>query len=126
MKNKTSGDLDKKNPVTVECIDLSVWISETFSADDHITLLMDIEGAEYDVLEKMVADNSIGIIDVLYVEFHAHKMVMDVPRHVSLIKNLMSIETLDLRGDFKPSKTTPQMGRIEEYVSKQYLKGCEK
>ena len=40
---KTRGNLDFDNPVTVESIDLSKWLTENFNKDDHIILKMDIE-----------------------------------------------------------------------------------
>jgi hypothetical protein len=35
---------------------------------------MDIEGAEYDVLEKMVKDGSIYYVNELYIEWHSFKI----------------------------------------------------
>jgi hypothetical protein len=34
-------------------------------------LKLDIEGAEYDVLWKMIKENTIKMVDELYVEFHS-------------------------------------------------------
>ena len=59
--------------VLVECVDLSQFILDNFSIEDYIVLKMDIEGAEYEVLRKMIKDNSINYIKDLYVEFHSHK-----------------------------------------------------
>ena len=41
-------------------------------------LKLDIEGAEYQVLDKMIRDGSIAYVDRLYVEFHNVKV--DIPR----------------------------------------------
>jgi FkbM family methyltransferase len=59
--------------IEVECLDLSDFILNTFSKEDFIVVKMDIEGAEYAVLRKMIEDKSINYIDELYVEFHSHK-----------------------------------------------------
>jgi sacsin len=56
--------------VKVPCIDFSKWILETFSKEDFIVLKMDIEGAEKEVLEKMIKDGSIDFIKIAYVEPH--------------------------------------------------------
>jgi FkbM family methyltransferase len=56
-----------------ECLDLSQFILDNFSKDDFIVIKMDIEGAEYEVLRKMIKDNSILYINELFVEFHSHK-----------------------------------------------------
>ena len=49
---------------------MSKWITDNFTKDDYIILKMDIEGAEYEVLNKMIDDNSIKYINKLYVDFH--------------------------------------------------------
>jgi len=54
----------------VPCIDFSKWIINNFSKDDFIVLKMDIEGAENDVLKKMIDDGSIDYIRIAYIEPH--------------------------------------------------------
>ncbi len=86
MRNKTTGCLNKNNPVNVDSIDFSSWIKKTFNKEtDFIILKMDIEGAEYDVLEKMINDGSLGYISFLFIEWHAHKLSgFDKKRHARL------------------------------------------
>jgi FkbM family methyltransferase len=55
---------------TVECIDFGKWIKDNFSPDDHIIVKMDIEGAEYEILQKMLEDGSIHYVNQMYVEYH--------------------------------------------------------
>ena len=71
---KTRGNLDFDNPIEVDCIDLSKWITENFDKDDYIILKMDVEGAEYKVLEKMIDEDTINYVDKLYVEFHGMRV----------------------------------------------------
>ena len=54
----------------VECIDISKFILENFEPDDTIVLKFDIEGAEFDILRKMIDDGSISYVNDLYIEFH--------------------------------------------------------
>ena len=54
----------------VDCVDLSGWIKNNFKKDDHIILKMDIEGAEYKVLEKLFNDNAIKYVNEIFVELH--------------------------------------------------------
>lgn len=54
----------------VECIDFSKWVKDTFSKDDYIVLKMDIEGAEYEVLTKMLSDQTLDYINIMYLECH--------------------------------------------------------
>jgi len=58
----------------VPCIDLSTWIMDNFEPDDYIVLKMNIEGAEYPVLEKMITDKSLRYINELYVSPHVKKV----------------------------------------------------
>jgi len=67
---KNESQVDYSHPIRVECIDFSEWIRRHFSKRDHIVVKMDVEGAEYPILEKMVADASIDYVSELLVEFH--------------------------------------------------------
>ena len=92
IRSKTSGNLDKDNPVCVTSIDLSKWIISNFSLNDYIILKLDIEGAEYEVLEKMIRDNSISYVDKLYIEFHQDRIPeIAIERHNALVQKLKDI-----------------------------------
>jgi len=67
---KNAAKVDYSRPVTVGCIDFSRWIRHNFSRRDHLVVKMDIEGAEYPVLEKMVVEGTIDYVAELIVEFH--------------------------------------------------------
>lgn len=75
----------------VQGIDLSNWIIENFNPEDEIILKMDIEGSEYDVLEKMLQDGSMFYINQLWVEFHKQKCGVSMERHDKLNKELDSL-----------------------------------
>lgn len=60
--------------VTVETVDFSNWLKENISEDDYVMVTFDIEGSEYEVLEKMIADDTMKYINKMYVEFHGNKM----------------------------------------------------
>jgi FkbM family methyltransferase len=61
------------NSPLVECIDLSEYIVNNFKKNDFIVLKLDIEGAEFEVLDKMISDESLNYINEIYVEWH-HRM----------------------------------------------------
>ena len=84
----SKNNVDSSDPVKVECIDFSKWVIDNFDKEDYIILKLDIEGAEYDVLEKMLEDNSIDYINELYVEFHYKKCDIPKKRHQYLIERL--------------------------------------
>jgi len=70
LKNKKS----RRNRATVlPCLDFSKWIIDNFNKDDYIILKMDIEGAEFEVLNKMIKDKSIEYINRLYLEKHTKR-----------------------------------------------------
>jgi FkbM family methyltransferase len=75
------GTLDKTSPVQVQTIDLSNWIRVHLRENDHIVLKLDVEGAEYDVLEKMHADGTLGRIKRLFIEWHWQRVGVDKDRH---------------------------------------------
>lgn len=80
-----------KQKVDVQSIDLSQWILDTFNKTDYIMLKMNIEGAEYDVLEKMFDDGSIDYVQKLLVAWHYNKLKgFPKIRHDKLFEKLKS------------------------------------
>ena len=75
LKDKVTGDIDYENPIKVACVDLSKWIKKNFDKDDRIILKMDIEGAEYQILYKMLKDKTTEYLNELWVEFHPNKVL---------------------------------------------------
>ena len=88
--DKTTGNINYNKPIIIEVVDISKFITENFNKDDYIILKMDIEGAEYDILPKMLNKGLFdGYIDELYGEWHYNKL-LNVSRefHDQLISNL--------------------------------------
>lgn len=88
LKEKRSNILDKGNPIAVDTIDFSKWILDTFNKEDEIILKMDIEGAEYAVLEKMIEDGSFDYINELWIEWHGKKVGVSDERHNALVNRI--------------------------------------
>lgn len=90
------GKVDYGNPVEVEAIDFSVWLSCLARPEDYVIVKMDIEGAEYPVLEQLIEDDHIGLIDELLIEWH-WQMNPDISqeRHEALVRKLR--ESVDLQ-----------------------------
>lgn len=65
---------DNFNHVTVKAFDFSKWLKDNFHEHDLVIVKMDIEGAEFPVLEKMIKDGTITIPEHLCVEFHPNKV----------------------------------------------------
>ena len=95
-REKTTGNLDTDHPVTTPCIDFSAWLSLTFQPGDTVIVKMNIEGAEYDVLEKCVADGTISLVSELYIQWHNSKCNIPRARHDALKKALSAVPGLKM------------------------------
>ncbi|MFC1771569.1 FkbM family methyltransferase [Candidatus Margulisiibacteriota bacterium] len=85
---KKTGGLDKNVSIEVTAINLSEWIRSNFKKTDFIILKLDIEGAEYEVLNKLITDGTIEYINILCGEFHCDKI--DTKR-MRFLKNKIDI-----------------------------------
>ena len=56
--------------IDVECIDFSEWVKNNFKKEDYIILKMDIEGAEFNVLPKMIANDTLSYVNKMIIEWH--------------------------------------------------------
>jgi FkbM family methyltransferase len=72
-KEKNSGGISENVLLKVPCIDLSSFI-QSFDKDDYIILKLDVEGAEYEILSKMIDDGTIKRVNELHGEFHPNKI----------------------------------------------------
>ena len=74
IKDKDDFKINKNNPLTVKAVSLERLLREKTSEDDLIFLKMDIEGAEYEVLESLFETGLIRRIDRLFIEWHSTKL----------------------------------------------------
>ena len=70
---------------TVPCFDLSNWLATV--DDDEIILKIDAEGAEYPLLERLLADDRDRLVSLLIVEWHDNITYAD-ERKASLLARL--------------------------------------
>ncbi len=56
--------------VRVDAIDFGAWLARTVRLEDVVYVKLDIEGAEYPVVEHMLRDGTMKLVDRLYLEFH--------------------------------------------------------
>ncbi|XP_038078579.1 uncharacterized protein LOC119745944 [Patiria miniata] len=68
--NVTGGKRKLSYRKTIPVVELSKWIKDNFSVDDYVILKLDVEGAEYDILRKMIDDKAFAYIDKYYGEYH--------------------------------------------------------
>jgi len=93
ISGKRTANISKKIYIEVKTIDFSKYVLDNFNKDDYIVLKIDIEGKEYDVLEKMIEDGSINYIDKIYCEWHFYKIkTVTERRHNNIISKLNSLD----------------------------------
>lgn len=85
---ESKNNIDLNNFVEVQTMDFSKFILENFNTSDQIVLKIDIEGTEYELLEKMIRNESIKLISKLFCEWHKHKTDITKERHNHLIEKL--------------------------------------
>lgn|SRR5690625_1861750 len=67
--------------LSVDCIDLARFIEEKAKQYNKIYLKLDIEGAEYEVLKRLIETGLMGVVDKLFCEFHWNKIGMTFEEH---------------------------------------------
>ena len=88
---RTDAKMDDANAVPVEVVDIIAFL-EALGRDIRI-LKMDIEGAEWAILERLIAQPLLARIDCIFVETHER---VDPARHVPLFERLQDhAETLE-------------------------------
>jgi FkbM family methyltransferase len=104
MENDISGansiyDRFKENAttLTVPSIDFSQWVQKTVKPEDYVILSLDIEGAEYDVMDKMLKDGTFKYIDRLYVEFHPY-LQQDITRNQADKRGRVLLKDIEKQG----------------------------
>ena len=55
---------------------------------NHITLKLDVEGAEYQILNKMLEHGTFDLIEEFFVEFHWNKINLPEESHLEIIHEL--------------------------------------
>jgi FkbM family methyltransferase len=70
-------DVNDQTPVSVEVVDFSKYLKFRRRKNHYTVVKMDIEGGEYELLDKMIMDNTLSKVDELRIEWHGHKMSGD-------------------------------------------------
>jgi FkbM family methyltransferase len=98
FSDKTTGELDKTNPIEVPCIDFGNWLNNTFLGRNvYVHVKMNIEGAEYPVLENLIETGFLKIISELHIQWHYDKIPsIGINRHNILIEKMKLIKSLSI------------------------------
>ncbi|MHC4526260.1 MAG: FkbM family methyltransferase [Planctomycetota bacterium] len=75
VKGKTTGGVDYANTINVKSISLASFIKDELKLDGaYVILKMNIEGAEYEIMQHILDKNLMPIFDQIYVQTHKHKI----------------------------------------------------
>lgn len=77
---KISGNIRKDRFIEVATIDFADWLARTVTGADRVVCKMDIEGAEFEVLEHLLHTGRMKYIDLLLVEWHVSRFPNPWPR----------------------------------------------
>ncbi|WMT92605.1 FkbM family methyltransferase [Pelagibacterium sp. H642] len=72
--------------VDVRTVDTAGWLRDHIPDGDAITMKMDIEGAEYEVLQRLLESGEIDRIDELRCEFHPERFPAYSRNHDQLVQ----------------------------------------
>lgn len=91
LKREKKEKFDNDKVYNVNCIKTSEFIF-SLNKEDYIILKLDIEGAEYEVLDDLIETGAINMIKELYVEFHdnffEHQYSIILKEKLNLIEGL--------------------------------------
>jgi FkbM family methyltransferase len=93
-KRDTPGwQIDYKVPYRAAAIDFDRWFRENTSDDDYIIIKMDVEGAEYKLLRRMLDSGSIKRVKEARIEWHWNRYPLEVTeaQHNMLREQLAAI-----------------------------------
>lgn len=97
MEKKSN--LDKNRHIQVDIIDFAEFIRKNFKESDFIVLKIDIEGAEYQLLEHLMLTKTTDYIDKIYCEWHITKLSGMFAKDHSIIVSKLKSLGFDLTGD---------------------------
>lgn len=81
--------------INIACIDLSRFVKERASEYEEIILKLDVEGAEYAILNKMLKDDTLKYVSKLFAEFHWNKIGMAEETHIELLEKVTAITKVE-------------------------------
>lgn len=81
--------------IVIECIDLSRFIKDIANKYEEIILKLDVEGAEYAILNKMLKDDTLRHVNKLLAEFHWNKIGIAEEDHAALLEKVMSLTKVE-------------------------------
>ncbi|PWA37023.1 Methyltransferase FkbM [Artemisia annua] len=57
----------------IQGFDFAAWVKSSFTEKDFVVVKMDVEGAEFDLIKKMVETGAVCLVDEMFVECHYNR-----------------------------------------------------
>ena len=133
-----TGRLDNSafSSIDVQTCDIAEII-DACNEYDTVILKLDVEGAEYSILKRLLQTGKLNKVDMLYIEWHWNKIGMNEQAHLAFKKDVQSCvecrewdalefgvlteEKLAERKDFLDEFNIREMGRVSSNQLKKYL-----
>lgn len=86
-----AGDVEScvQDILDVKCTDISEIINR-YDPDDYILIKMDVEGAEFELVRKLLKDKTIEKVNDIYIEWHPQCMSNESEGSMMNLKNKLS------------------------------------
>lgn len=81
--------------IGVPSFDFSGWLKQF--KGEKIYIKFDVEGAEYPILEKMIADGTDKLVELMFIEWHADKMGEEFRTKQAVIEKSLRCRVLEWR-----------------------------
>ncbi|XP_070549562.1 uncharacterized protein [Ptychodera flava] len=80
----------------IPTVDLSQWIQRNVNKEDYVIFKLDVEGAEYGILRKMLKDGTFEWIDKFYGEYHPTQPTGETEKEKKRITDAVAKEITDI------------------------------
>ncbi|XP_070549576.1 uncharacterized protein [Ptychodera flava] len=80
----------------IPTVDLSEWIQRNTNKEDYVILKLDVEGADYGIVRKMLRDGTFARIDKFYWKHHAWQPLGEISEEKKKIMNALAKELTDI------------------------------
>ena len=103
---------DDTIPIEVKCINFSKWVKNNLNKSDYNILKLDIEGAECEVLNKMMDDDTLSTFNSLVGEWHGNHGGFDSNKFLltkDRLKQEYNTEMITWEAPWYDEKSTPGM-----------------
>lgn len=89
MQDKTNSS---NHAISVRAIDLAEWLVKNIEDNDQVFMKVDIEGAEYHLLEHLIVTGKLSVINSIAIEWHSNKFGLENEAQYLARKNIIKLK----------------------------------